>query len=120
MLHQNYMSHSSPLFLKLDILKLPEIYELQIGRMMKKQNIKNTSQNILSLSTVHSYNTRSISKNNYFIPSVKSNIGKTSFNFSGPVIWNLLPTKIKSASEFQFKRLLKQHLLEKYLPLPHV
>ena len=62
MLHQNYMSHSSPLFLKLDILKLPEIYELQIGRLMKKQIIKNTSQNILPLSTVHSYNTRSTSK----------------------------------------------------------
>ena len=114
------MSRSSPLFLKLNLLKLPEIYELQIGRLMKKQNVKNTSQNILSLSTVHSYNTRSTSKKNYFIPSVKSNIGKTSLNYYGPVIWNLLPTKIKSASEFQFKPLLKQHLLNKYLPLPPV
>ena len=115
--HQNYMSRSSPLFLKLDILKLPEIYKLQIGKLMKKQIVKYTSQNILPISTVHSHNTRSSSKQNYFIPSVKSNIGKTSFNYYGPIVWNRLPNDIKTASEFRFKYLLKKYLINQYLSL---
>lgn len=114
-LHEKYTSPSSPLFHKLTILKLPEIYDLQVSKLMKNQFNKNTFQNLNSLSTVHSHNTRSSSKNNYFLPSVKSNLGKTSFTYYGPLVWNSLPNEVRTTPKFQFKFLLKNHLLERYL-----
>ena len=103
MLFKNYITPSSPLFYQLRILKLKEVYDLQIGKLMFKQ-VRNNNvicQNISSLSTVHSYNTRS-SKSNYFIPTVHSNLGKTSFTYYGPIIWNSIPNQIKQLSQFKF------------------
>ena len=85
---------------------------------MQNQIQKSTFKNIYSLSTVHSHNTRSSSSHNYFVPSVKSNLGKTSFSYYGPIAWNSLDNEIKTASKFQFKHLLKKHMLKKYLPEP--
>ena len=118
MLKENYMSPSSPLFHKLGLLKLPEIYNFQIGKLMFNQIKKDSvfSQNLSSLQSVHSYRTRSSNNLNYFIPSVRSNLGKTSFSYYGPIVWNSLPNKIKRSSKYQFKFLLKSHLLKNYLP----
>ena len=116
MLYQKYTSPSSPLFLKLGLLKLHEIHTFQIAKLMYNQIRKNniTCQNLSSISTVHSYSTRSSAKLNYFTPSVNSNLGKTSLKYCGPIVWNSLPGKLKTSSIFQFKRLLKKHLLEMY------
>ena len=116
MLHEQYISPSSPLFHKLNILKLPEIYDLQICKLMQNQINNNTGQNIHPIPTVHTHQTRSSSQHNYYIPLAKSNLGKTSFSFYGPTVWNSLPINIKTASKFKFKLLLKKHLLKRYLP----
>lgn len=117
MLQQSYTSPSSPLFHQLGLLKLQDVYKFQIGKLMYNQIRKNNviCQNLSSLPAVHSYNTRSSNKCNYFIPSVSSNLGKTSFSYCGPVLWNSLPVEIKSATNFQYKSVLKNHLLESYL-----
>ena len=74
-----------------------------------------TSNNLFSLPTIHSHDTRQSANLNYYIPPVRLNLGITAFNFCGTVVWNSLPNKIKTASTFQFKILLKQHLLKNYL-----
>ena len=119
MLYEKYISPSSPLFLKLGLLKLPEIYSFQVGKLMFNQIRKNhnVSENISSLNSTHIYNTRSSYNQNYYVPSVNSNIGKTSFRYSGPLVWNSLPKNIKTSTKFQFKHLLKNHLLNIYSPL---
>ena len=117
-LFQDYTASSSPLFLKLGLLKLNEIYRLQIAKLMFNQ-IKNNNiicQNLSPVSEPHSYSTRSSHNLDYCIPRVKSNLGKTSFQFCGPLVWNSLPNEIKSSSIFQFKMRLKKHLLNSYLP----
>ena len=83
---------------------------------MQNQITQNTGKNIHALSTVHTHQTRSSNKHNYYIPLSKSNLGKTSFSFYGPTVWNPLPINIKTASKFQFKLLLKKHLLKRYSP----
>ena len=117
MLFKRYDTSSSPLFKKLDLLKLPENYQFQVGKLMHSQ-VKNnvvTSDNLCSISTVHSYNTRQAANENYYVPSVHLNLGQTSFSYCGPIIWNSLPVEIKTASRFRFKTLLKRFLLQKYL-----
>ena len=60
-LNKPYNSHSSPLFHALKILKLKDIYKLQIGMLMKKHNSEKIvlSQRLQKLSNIHEHNTRS-------------------------------------------------------------
>lgn len=117
MLNKDFDSPSSPLFYKLGLLKINEIYISQIAKLMFNQIWRDiiTSQNLFPLLSVHSHNTRSSSKLNYHIPIIKSNLAKTSFYYQGPIVWNSLPLKIKTATSFHFKFLLKKYLLNHYL-----
>ena len=116
-LNEEYTAPSSPLFYKLNLLKFNEVYTFQISKLMFNQIRKGiiTSKSLSSLPSVHSYATRSSSNLNYHIPIVKSNLGKTAFSFQGPIVWNSLPLKVKTATIFQFKFMLKKHLLSKYI-----
>ncbi|MEC8569017.1 MAG: reverse transcriptase domain-containing protein [Pseudomonadota bacterium] len=83
-LFAEYNSPSSPLFLKLNVLKFDDVYTLEITSLMYNQIKKGviTSQNISSLSSVHSYATRSSNNQNFHIPIVKSNLAKNFFSLS--------------------------------------
>ena len=118
MLYKDYDSPSSPLFSQLGLLKLKEVYILQIGKLMYNQMKRNnlSYSTITSLFTAHTHNTRSARNLNCFVPSVYTNLGKTSFNYQGPKIWNSLPIELKKLSQFQFKSSLKKHLINTYLP----
>ena len=116
-LRKPYMSPSSPLFHSLKILKLEDVYKLQMGQLMQKHHKDKIvlSSRIANLSTIHNHNTRSQLNQNYYLPSVRTNLGKTSFSFNGPKIWNSLPEKIRNSSDFIFKRNLKNYLMQNYI-----
>ena len=63
------------------------------------------------LDCLHSYNTRSVSNNNLFIPRGKSQHFQKTMSFSGSKIWNEIPTEIRMAQTLHsFKDRLKKHL----------
>ena len=112
-LKQSYMSHSTPLFHSLQLLKLEDIYKLQIAKLMRKTIInQNTANNLTPLTKLHSHNTRSLQNNNFYIPPVRTNLGKTSFSYNGPVIWNSLPTEVRNSTDFCFNKSLKIYLFK--------
>ena len=115
-LNQPYRSPSSPLFHALKILKLDDIYQLQICRLMHKHHRENivVSHGLTNLSDLHSHNTRSHQNNNYYLPAVRTNLGKTSFSFNGPKIWNALPPEIRNFSNYGFKDKLKNYFIGNY------
>ena len=45
-------------------------------------------------SRIHNYNTRFVSKLSYFKPRVSTNLGKMSFKFSSPKIWETVPLQV--------------------------
>ena len=119
MLFQSYRTSSSPLFSQLGLLKLKEVYKLQIGKIIYNQIKQNNIiiiHNLTSLSDIHSYSTRSANNQNFHLPLVHSNLGKTALTYQGPIIWNSVPNNIKNSSIYQFKFLLKKHFLKSYLP----
>ena len=118
MLFKPYTTHSSPLFLKLKLLKLDELYNFKLGLIMhNKIKIENNIQsNFPLISSVHSYSTRSNNGTNFYISTVQSNLGKTAFSYSGPRVWNTIPLDIRESSAYQFKYLYKNNLLLNYLP----
>ena len=71
--------------------------------------------NITINSEVHGHNTRSSSQ--FRQPSVRTELGKRSFAFSAPGLYNALPQSVRE-SGVRFKMALKEHLLEKVLAGP--
>ena len=66
-------------------------------------NIKNM---FTKLTTVHSYGTRSVTNENYYVEQVKTENMKRAFSTSGALIWNSIPLPIK---ELKRKINLKAH-----------
>ncbi len=126
---------SMPLFKKTEILKLEDIYKLNIAKFVY-MTLCGESPFIFSdwfvyISDIHSYATTSsstISKTHYFdsgtvfptfslyTPKSKLvNYGDKLIKVSGPTIWNSLPPYIQEASSIHtFKTHIRKYFLEKY------
>ena len=50
------------------------------------------------------FNTRFVSNLNYFRPRVSTTLGKTSFKFSAPRIWETVPPGLKCLPYHKFKK----------------
>ena len=119
--------HSSPLFGELGILKIKDVFVLQISKFIHKCVNSNIIGNfdkwfILNFE-VHSHRTRSnynYSKmsytNNLFIPFGRTtNYGLKLIKVSGPKIWNNLPLDLRNIKSFSnFKNSIKNHLIGFY------
>ena len=72
-------------------------------------NIKNM---FTKLSSVHSYRTRSVTNENYYVEQVRTENMKRAFSISGALIWNSIPLSMKTLKKNQFKSQLKRKLFE--------
>ena len=107
MTFSKFDEHSSPLFKKLNIIKLHELVSYHIALFMYR--FKNRLVPLVS--EVHQYNTRSAAKQSYYLPRVRTNYGKLNIRFRAPMIWNSIKEEIKTASLWKFKLSLKEHYL---------
>ena len=108
----NCQTNSSPLFTQLKVLKLYDIYKLQMGITIHnlKNNIwqiNNTNYQLSNLNTIHKYNTRISKNSNYYVRSIRTNVGKSSIMFAGPQVWQDVPNAIKDYSKHAFKKAKK-------------
>jgi hypothetical protein len=102
-------------FNELNWLPVPlRVKQLQLTHMFKIKN--NTAPSYLTenfklASEVHKYKTRS-SVENYFVPQVNT-YGKTSFQYTGIISWNSLPSCIKTINLLEnFKGAVRKYLFE--------
>ena len=113
--NSSYLSHSLPLFLKMQILPIPELISLETAIFMYKLN-----SNLLPCifndhftvnSNIHNYNTRNAQ--NLHLPLNRTSCSQSSIFYNGPVLWNNIQTSIKNSKTVrQFKRLYKQYLID--------
>jgi hypothetical protein len=100
-------------FQLLKILKLENIFNLQISSLVYKIIIRKTyvPKALINLtmeaSDVHSYNTRYASKQNLYRPASKTNYGLTGFKTKASKIWGKIPKQIKSLPFCSFKKQYK-------------
>ena len=119
---------SSPIFVKLELLKLKDIFNLQVSMFIHKCLYLEVSDNfnewfILNHSK-HNYLTRHnyinpsnvVATNSLFIIQARTtNYGLKMLKVKGPKIWNSLPIEIRTTkSPYCFKKLIKLHLLSQY------
>jgi len=98
-----------PLFHKLNLLTLNDVFKLEIAKVM--HNIENNerlpdyiSKNFERVNWTHSYNTRHSNKGNYVLPKIRTETGKKSIVYWGPKIWQEVPPDIKSKPLLLFKK----------------
>ena len=82
----NFRSHTKPLFFRLQILKINEMYKFEIGKIIHK--IFNISYSHISklfviTDQIHSHNTRQNTKKNYSLPQVHTFQAQKSLHYYG-------------------------------------
>ena len=112
-------SHTNPLFAHLKILKLDGIYKLQLAKLMHKyKNNDNLGQHCSTrLIDKHNINDRLSGKGNYFMPRPRTNLGLRRFCYTGPKLWQTVPTEYKELSFPLLKKKYKQFLIDCYLSI---
>ena len=92
--------HTLPLFYKLKMLKIYDIYKLQVGNFVY-ESINNIghSQSVINYTTVsdiHDHNTRFANLGNLFVNYVRTNrYGLKALKFEGVKVWATIPTNVK-------------------------
>ena len=108
--NSTYYEHTHPLFKATNILKLFDINKLQIAIYMYK--LLHSGNNTV-LHSQHSYPTRT--RDDLLSPLHNLTIFQHSLSFTGPKIWNLLPTELKhSYTLITFKKSYKKHIIDRY------
>ena len=115
-----YLTHTPPLFRKLNILTIYDIYNLQVGSLIyESQNNLGPINDLLNIplaSDIHHHNTRFALTGNLHIRSVRTTrYGLKSIQTEGAKFWLTIPSDIRNKpSKKSFKSNLKKYLISKY------
>jgi len=107
--HIEYISKKTltPLFKTLNITKLHDLVSYQIAIFMcryKNRLLPIVFNNFFTeVSEVHRYNTRSATKQSYYLLKVRTNYCKINIRFQAPVIWSAINEQVKTGSLSKFK-----------------
>ena len=115
-----YKAHTRPIFDKLKILNIYNIYFYSVAMFMFKFNsgslpviFTNMFKRNLDF---HRYNTRN--KSNFLIPKYKLSLCQQSMKFTGVKVWNYITDKVDlECNIFRFKMKLKYFLLDNDLSI---
>ena len=112
--NKRYRDHTNLLFLDCKLLKIAEIYKLELSKLLFKvyKNILTISDSttFIPVSTVHHYHTRYHAEN-FHKKQISKQYMKKSIEISGPNIWSEVPIEIKQFLFSNFKKSLKDHFL---------
>ena len=122
---------ANPLFFRLEILKIHDLFKLKIAKFIYNCLKKLTPTNFITwfnlTSQLHNHNTRSkfidinnlTTTNNLFIPIARtSHYGLKKIKVHGPKIWNDLPPPLRIKNSYgSFINGLKSYLIGLYSPI---
>ena len=112
--------HTPPLFHKLNMLKIYDIYTLQVGNFVFESvnNIGHSQSviNFIRASEIHAHNTRFANSGNLIVNYARTNrYGLKALKFEGAKVWATIPVKVKeSRSKKLFKANYKKILIDSY------
>ena len=110
---RGYLDHTTPLFISHSLLKLSDIYSLEIGKFMYNDQYNRNIFNLTPRSNVHNYNTRN--RNQLNIPEIRTARAGNFLKSMGVRIWNELSDEIKDSTTMAvFKIRFKNKILDQY------
>jgi len=108
MTYSSFRTKITPLYKKLNLLKLGDIYSLELGKLMLKFHSGNLPDHFNRLFTpvnqVHCHATRSATRGAYFWQMAHTKHGKRSLKHLGPKIWDNIDPSLHDSSPFTFKK----------------
>jgi hypothetical protein len=111
-----YRSSASPLYKRLNILKLSDIYRLQISMFMfrvRESQLPSSCMRYCPLNSHSHYGMRVI--NMFVMPAFRTNIRERCISVTGPRTWNSLPVAFKSSvSLFAHKNAVHKYFISLY------
>ena len=114
--NKRYRDYTNPLFLDCKLLKIAEIYKLELSKLMFKvhKNILTISDSttFIPVSTFHHYHTRYRAEN-FHRKQISTQYTKKSIEILGSIIWSDVPKEIKQFPFSKFKKSLKDQFLNK-------
>jgi len=94
------------LYSKHKILEIPDLFQLSVAKFMYSfynGGLPNHFDNYSAENaSVHKYQTRLASLQNYYLPRMKTSLGQLSLKYVGPKIWSNIPENLKSSSPYSF------------------
>jgi len=95
----NYSCHVTPLYKIVNVLKLNDIYRLELAKFMHKLHHgalpKNFDNFLKNISNIHLCKTRFADNQNYFMQCVCTNSGKKSISYRGIALWKEIEQNLK-------------------------
>ena len=100
------------------MLKLPELYTLEIAKLMHQYSHYTLPQPFSTFvtfnSSVHERFTKAKTENKLYIPKFSTTRSQKSFKYQEATIWNSIPTEIQQVTFHKFKIEYEKKLLESY------
>ena len=110
------LTPSNPLFVKTGLLKLNDVFKLQVCKLMQNSmtgfDVEHKSFTLTS--SLHSHNTRFSKKLNFITERPRTRLGLNSFRYLGPRFWSSVPENFKNLKKDKFKCDYKKYLLTCY------
>ena len=110
--------HVSILYKQLKLLKLEDIYKLELSKFMHQLNCNMTpkvfEKNFVKLESVQSYSTRQKTKNNYFLTRVNKTMSQKQLAFRGTKLWATLRQLYKNETFTSLQKILKERMIRDY------
>ena len=108
----------TPLYKKLNLLMLDDIYSLELVKIMHKFHSGNLPDNFNHLFTPvnqeHCHATRSETRGAYFWQMAHTKYGKRSLRHLGPKIWNKIDLSLHDSFQLTFKKQYRDVLISAY------
>ena len=114
-----YLEHTNPIFRNLRLLRVGDLYKLQVALFVHKHNYNYFSYTSLNhffhlQRAPNTHATRNVS-HRLFIQSYRTEVRGKSINFIGPRIWNSIPLDIRTIQNpIEFKKNLKSFMISLY------
>ena len=115
----NYSEKATPFYIKLKILKIPELFKLEVAKLVHKHvhnNLPIPLSNLFKKSHESSTRSTRFSSNpfNLSIPLYRSSRLQRCIRYQGAKVWNSIPTEIRKLPKTSFHSNLKKHFIELY------
>jgi len=108
-------TETTVLYSKHKILEIPDIFQSSVAKFMYSFYNgglpSNFDKYFAEIASVHKYQTRLASLQNYYLPRIKTSLGQLSLKYIGPKIWSNIPENLKSSSPYSFGKKCKKVLL---------
>ena len=116
--YSNMNCHVSPLYNNLNLLKLEDIYKLEVAKFMYQFMNDKLPQSFYSkhskIQEFHDYNTRHSENVMYFFPRTNKMIGRKQLLIRGLKLWKSIDSNTRDLHWFKFKKTLKSNFIKNY------